>query len=34
MKKYFKAPYPARSTIQVTALPKGAAVEADGIMVI
>lgn len=34
MKQYFKAPFPARSTIGVTELPKGAAVEADAIMVI
>ncbi len=30
----FSAPYPARSTIQVSALPKGAAVEVDAVMVI
>src|SRR5512141_3016094 len=30
----FSAPYPARSTIEVSALPKGAAVEVDAIMVI
>lgn len=34
MKHYFKAPFPARSTIGVAELPKGAAVEADAIMVI
>lgn len=34
MKRYFKAPYPARSTIGVAALPKGAVIEADGVMVI
>lgn len=34
MADYFSAPYPARSTIEVSALPKGAAVEVDAIMVI
>ncbi len=34
MMKYFSPPYPARSTIGVTALPKGAAVEVDAIMVL
>ncbi len=29
---YFEAPYPARSTIQVAALPKGAAVEVEAIV--
>jgi reactive intermediate/imine deaminase len=29
MKRYFKEPYPARSTIGVAALPRGAAVEID-----
>ncbi|HEX7348471.1 MAG TPA: RidA family protein [Rhodanobacteraceae bacterium] len=33
MAKYFKAPYPARSTIGVAALPKGVAVEVDVIAV-
>jgi reactive intermediate/imine deaminase len=33
MKKYFSEPYPARSTIGVAALPKGAAVEIDVIAV-
>lgn len=32
--KYFTAPYPARSTIGVSGLPKGAAVEVDAIMVV
>ncbi|MDP1932626.1 MAG: RidA family protein [Gammaproteobacteria bacterium] len=32
MKKYFDAPYPARSTVQVAALPKGAAIEVEAIM--
>jgi reactive intermediate/imine deaminase len=31
--EYFKQPYPARTTIQVSALPKGAAVEIEAIMV-
>jgi 2-iminobutanoate/2-iminopropanoate deaminase len=31
--KRFKAPYPARSTIQVTALPKGADVEIEAVAV-
>jgi len=30
---YFKQPFPARTTIQVSALPKGAAVEIEAIMV-
>ena len=34
MAEYFQAPYPARSTIQVSALPKGANVEVDAIMVV
>ncbi|MBN8480303.1 MAG: RidA family protein [Xanthomonadales bacterium] len=29
MKQYFREPYPARSTIGVSALPRGAAVEID-----
>jgi reactive intermediate/imine deaminase len=33
MKKYFSEPYPARSTIGVAALPRGAAVEIDMIAV-
>ena len=33
MKKYFSEPYPARSTIGVAALPRGAAVEIDVIAV-
>jgi reactive intermediate/imine deaminase len=33
MAKYFREPYPARSTIGVAALPKGAAVEIDMIAV-
>jgi reactive intermediate/imine deaminase len=34
MAEYFQAPYPARSTIQVSALPKAAQVEIDAIMVL
>lgn len=34
MPKYFKSPYPARSSIQVAGLPKGARVEVEGVMVI
>jgi 2-iminobutanoate/2-iminopropanoate deaminase len=32
--EFFTAPYPARSTIQVAALPKGGAVEIEAIAVI
>lgn len=34
MEEYFDKPYPARTTIQVSALPKDAAVEMDAIMVL
>jgi reactive intermediate/imine deaminase len=34
MAEYFSAPYPARSTIQVSALPKSAVVEVDAVLVI
>ena len=34
MAEYFQAPYPARSTIEVPALPKGAAFEVDAVMVL
>jgi reactive intermediate/imine deaminase len=34
MQEYFAAPFPARSTIEVSALPKGVAFEADAIMVL
>lgn len=34
MAEYFQPPYPARATIQVAALPKGARVEIDAIMVL
>ena len=33
MAEYFTAPYPTRSTIEVSALPRGVAVEVDGILV-
>lgn len=33
MKQYFREPYPARSTVGVAALPRGAAVEVDVIAV-
>ena len=33
MADYFKAPYPARSTIQVAGLPRGARVEVDAVLV-
>ena len=32
MKRYFDAPYPARSTVQVAALPRGAGIEIEAIM--
>lgn len=32
MAEYFQAPYPSRSTIEVSALPKGAQVEVDAVM--
>lgn len=34
MSEYFQQPYPARSTIEVSALPKAAQVEVDAIMVL
>jgi len=34
MAEYFQAPYPARSTIEVSGLPKGVQVEVDAIMVL
>lgn len=34
MNEYFQQPYPARSTIEVSALPKGAQVEVDAVMVL
>lgn len=32
MAEYFSEPYPARATIQVSALPKGSAVEIDAVL--
>lgn len=32
MADYFQQPYPARAAVQVAALPRGAAVEMDGVM--
>lgn len=32
MKRYFESPFPARSTVQVSALPKGVAIEVEAIM--
>lgn len=34
MAEYFQAPYPARATVQVSALPKAAQVEVDAVMVL
>jgi reactive intermediate/imine deaminase len=34
MQEYFNAPYPARSTVEVSALPKGAVFEVDAVMVL
>jgi reactive intermediate/imine deaminase len=34
MATYFKSPYPARATYQVTALPKAAKLEIEGILVL
>ena len=34
MAEYFQQPYPARSTIEVSALPKAAQVEVDAVMVL
>lgn len=34
MQEYFKAPYPARSTVQVAALPKGVAFEVEATLVL
>lgn len=34
MARYFEQPYPARATLGVAALPRGAAVEADAILVL
>lgn len=32
MQRYFAAPFPARAVVQVAALPRGAAIEADAVM--
>ena len=34
MSEYFQAPYPARATLGVAALPRGARVEVDAVMVV
>lgn len=34
MAEYFTAPYPARAAVEVSALPKGAMVEAEGILIL
>lgn len=34
MARYFSQPYPARAAVGVAALPRGALVEADGVMVL
>ena len=34
MTEYFMLPYPARAAVGVAALPRGAAVEADGVLVL
>lgn len=34
MARYFRAPYPARAALGVAALPKGAAVEMDAVMIV
>jgi Endoribonuclease L-PSP len=34
MAQYFREPYPARAAVGVAALPKGAAVEMDAILVL
>lgn len=34
MARYFEQPYPARATLGVAALPRGAAIEADAILVL
>lgn len=34
MSQYFTQPYPARAAIEVSALPKGAQIEIDGVMVL
>ena len=34
MAEYFQAPYPARSTVEVAGLPRGAAFEVDAVLVL
>ncbi len=34
MARYFTAPFPARATVQVTALPRGALIEVDAILIL
>jgi enamine deaminase RidA (YjgF/YER057c/UK114 family) len=34
MATYFTPPYPARAAVQVSALPKGVAIEIDGVLVL
>lgn len=34
MSRYFEQPYPARAAVQVSALPKGAQIEIDAVMVL
>jgi len=34
MQEYFAAPFPARSTVEVSALPKGAVFEVDAVMIL
>ncbi|MCF8054214.1 MAG: RidA family protein [Deltaproteobacteria bacterium] len=34
MERFFDEPYPARSTVQVSALPKGALIEIEAVMII
>ena len=34
MGEYFSAPFPARAAVEISALPKGAAVEMDAVMVL
>jgi reactive intermediate/imine deaminase len=34
MADYFRAPYPARAAVGVASLPRGAAVEVDGVLVV
>jgi enamine deaminase RidA (YjgF/YER057c/UK114 family) len=34
MKQYFREPYPARATYEVAALPRGALIEVEAILVL